>query len=176
MYNPRNTSLSPEAIQIVQSTAPLVAEHCHQIVNIFYPTLFTMFPSVKGLFNMAHQDVDPTQKIGAQRKALADALIEYALNIENLGALGTLVDRIANKHCSLGIAPYQYLFVGSALLHAFKEVLAEKCTPIILDSWAQAYWCLANILIEREFQIYNSVSTKPRGWSVFITFVVQKNS
>lgn len=75
--------ISPETLQIVKATAPVVAEHAETITKRFYQLMFTGNPEVKAYFNQAHQHS------GGQQKLLAGAICAYAANIDNLGAAGT---------------------------------------------------------------------------------------
>ena len=51
-------------------------------------------PDIRDLFNQSHHG-----EIGSQPKALAAGVIAYARNIDNLGALASRVERIAQKAC-----------------------------------------------------------------------------
>ena len=48
-------SLSPQAIKVVQETAPVVAQHAVEITKLFYQTMFTNNPEVLTFFNKSHQ-------------------------------------------------------------------------------------------------------------------------
>ena len=54
--------------------------------------------------------------------SLADAVIGYAEYCDQLDKLGTLVERVANKHVSFGVESEHYGVVGGVLLQAL-EVL-----------------------------------------------------
>lgn len=84
-------SLSPQTIAIVKATVPALAEHGSAITGAMYRRLFED-AEIAALFNTANQEN------GAQVHALATAVLAYARNIENLGALGPSVERIAQKH------------------------------------------------------------------------------
>jgi nitric oxide dioxygenase len=47
----------------------------------------------------------------------------YAANIDRLEELGPAVERIAQKHVALNIAPEHYPAVGQALIAALRDVL-----------------------------------------------------
>ena len=79
-------ALSQATIDIVKATAPVVGENAEKITTTFYKIMFDRYPMVKEFFNQSHQ------REGLQQKALANAVVAYALNIENLGALGGAVD------------------------------------------------------------------------------------
>lgn len=125
--------------------------------------MFTHNPKVLPFFNASNQDT------GTQQKALAGAICAYAANIDNLEVLGDAVELIAQKHCSLQIKAEHYPIVGSNLLSSIKEVLGEGATDDVINSWADAYGLLADILIAREGQIYKEHETAENGWPVLRT-------
>lgn len=159
------TPLSPTTIAIVKATVPVLAEHGPKITETMYRRLFCD-PSIARLFNQANQ------KSGAQRFALAGAVLAYAQNIDNLGALTGAVERIAQKHIGYAILPEHYPFVATALLGAIEEVLGDAATSEILTAWGEAYWFLADILIGREAAIREEISAQPGGWTDWRRFVV----
>ena len=87
---------------------------------------------------------------------MAQAVIAYAANCDNLGALGDAVELITEKHVSLHIQPEQYLIVGKCLLKAIKEILGDIATEEILNEWKTALFFLAGILIEVEKKKYEA--------------------
>ena len=87
---------------------------------------------------------------------MAQAVIAYAANCDNLGALGDAVELITEKHVSLHIQPEQYLIVGKCLLKAIKEILGDIATEEILNEWKTAIFFLAGILIEVEKKKYEA--------------------
>lgn len=160
--------LSLQTIEIVKATAPVVAEHAEAITRRFYILMFAGNPEVQAYFNQAHQHS------GGQQRALAGAICAYAANIDNLGALGSAVELIAQKHCSLGIRPEHYPIVGKHLLAAIKDVLGDAATDDIIAAWAEAYGLLAEIFIGREAEIYAAQAAAPGGWNGYRRFVVQR--
>ena len=87
---------------------------------------------VRDLFNQSHHG-----ETGSQSKALTAAIVAYARNIDNLGVLGTRVERIVQKHTGLNILPSHYPFVAEALLGAIKDVLGEAATEEVLQPGAR---------------------------------------
>lgn len=160
--------LSPAQIDIVKSTAPVLAEHGVKITTHFYKRMLGRHPELKNIFNQAHQAT------GAQPAALAHAVWAYAANIDNLAALSTAVSRIAHKHASLGITADQYPVVGENLLASIKEVLGDAISPPIVDAWAAAYQQLADILIDFEANLYKAAAATPGGWNGWRRFVVDE--
>ncbi|MDR6858186.1 NO-inducible flavohemoprotein [Variovorax guangxiensis] len=159
--------LTPSTIATVKATAPVLAEHGFTIIQRFYERLFEAHPELKNLFNMRHQER------GEQQRALAAAVLAYAVNIDNLQALGPAVARITNKHASLNVLPEQYAVVGQHLLGAIKEVLGDAATETILGAWAQAYQALADLMIGAEAALYDEAAARPGGWRGWRNFVVR---
>lgn len=168
--------LDRQTIAIVQATVPALAEHGQAITRAMYKRLFQN-PDIAALFNQSHQGQSPQGQPdrnaeNTQSKALADAILAYARNIENPGVLAPAVERIAQKHVGLHIRPEHYPHVATALLAAIQDVLGEAATPAVLDAWGEAYWFLADLLIERERVISTALETAAGGWSGWRDFVI----
>jgi nitric oxide dioxygenase len=129
--------LTQHTIDIIKATVPAVSLHANDITAHFYPLMFREYPEVKRFFNQSNQAGN------AQPKALANALVAYAANIENLSVLESAVSRIVNKHVSLNILPEQYAIVGECLLKSIKAVLGDAATDAVIEAWGLAYWQLA---------------------------------
>lgn len=139
--------LSASTIAIVKSTAPALQKHGLEITKRMYERLFAD-PEIKALFDQA------AQESGEQPKRLAGAILAFAQNVDNLGALGPAVERMATRHVETHIKPEHYPVVANALLPAIKDVLGEAATDEVLAAWGEAYWFLADVLISREAQLY----------------------
>jgi nitric oxide dioxygenase len=151
--------LAPATIALVKASIPALEQRGLDITRRMYERMFRN-PAIRELFNQSHHG-----EAGSQPKALAAAVLAYARNIDNLGALGGLVERIAQKHAGLVILPEHYPFVAEALLGAIGDVLGEAATPELLAAWGEAYWALADILIGREAQIYRGLAEARGGWT-----------
>lgn len=158
--------LSNQTIEIVNATAPVVADNAEALTRHFYKRMFSHNPEVLPYFNQAHQ------REGRQQKALAGAICAYAANIDRLEVLGPAVELIAQKHASLQIRPEHYPIVGANLLESIREVLGEAATDDIINAWGEAYGFLAQILTSREQAIYEEQANAEGGWSDFKEFKV----
>ena len=159
--------LSTEQKAIISATVPILEQGGETLTRHFYLTLFHDFPQVKPLFNQANQ------QDGAQQRALANAVLMYARNIERLEQLGPLVSTIVNKHVALQIQREHYPLVGASLLKAIREVLgAEVATDAVIDAWAAGYGQLADILAGAEQNVYDENAKASGGWSGARTFKV----
>ncbi len=159
--------LSPTTISIIKATVPALEAHGAEITWRMYERLFED-ASMRALFNQSHHGAN-----GSQPKALADAVLAYARNIDHLSVLGAAVERIAQKHVALNILPEHYPFVAQALLVAIQEVLGAAATPEICAAWGEAYWFLAELLIGREAEIFREIASQPGGWNGWRDFVIE---
>lgn len=161
-------SLSQETKNIIQQTLPAVKAHAEDITSVFYPLMFAAYPEVTAYFNEAHQGE------GTQRKALANAVVAYASNLDRLEVLGDAVSLIVQKHASLNILPEHYPIVGECLLKAIKEVLGDAATDEVIAAWGAAYLQLADILIAAEEQVYQQNESMTGGWRGERDFILVK--
>ncbi len=159
-------SLSDETIALVKATVPALEAHGLDIVHEMYSRMFQN-EEIRDLFNQSHHGDS-----GSQPRALTAAILAYASNIDNLGALAPAVERIAQKHVGLQILPEHYPHVAEALLGAIKAVLGDAATDQILAAWGEAYWFLAHILIAREDHIYRDLGSAEGGWTGWRDFKV----
>ncbi|KAL2868922.1 flavohemoprotein [Aspergillus lucknowensis] len=157
-------SLSPEQVQLIKATVPVLQEHGLAITKLFYENLLTAHPELKVVFNVSNK------VHGHQPMALAGALFAYASYIDDLGVLSPAVARICHKHASLSIQPEQYEIVGKFLLEAMGSVLGDALTPPLLDAWGTAYWQLAKLMIGVEAELYKAAD----GWTNFRDFRIAR--
>lgn len=158
--------LSAQTIAIIKATIPAIEQHGTAITSAMYARLFED-ADMRGLFNHSNQG-----KSGAQVHALAAAILAYARNIENLGSLVPVVERIAYKHVGYHILPEHYPFVANALLAAINDVLGDAATDDVLAAWGEAYWFLANVLIGREMLLRDEIEAAQGGWNGWRRFIV----
>ncbi|MFV1493028.1 NO-inducible flavohemoprotein [Phaeobacter sp. JH18-32] len=158
--------LSEQTKAIVTATVPALEAHGGAIVAQMYERLLAD-AEIRALFNQSHQ-----QNGSSQHAALANAILGYARNIDNLGALSGVVERIVNKHVSLQIKPAHYAHVATALLGAIEAVLGDAATPEVLDAWGAAYWFLADLLIAAESRMYEEIAAAEGGWEGWRDFAI----
>lgn len=184
--------LSQSTIDTVRATAPVLAEHGVAIVAAMYRNMFRDNPELRPYFNQANQStgdgktrasqieafrdqvLSTSAAPGRQVVSLAQAILAYANNIDNLAALIPAVRRIANKHASLHILPEHYPIVGKHVLGAIKEVLGDAATDPIIEAWGEAYGFLANVFIRLEEELRRESASKAGGWQGFRKFTVAR--
>ena len=142
-------SLSPQTMATVKATGPALQQHGVEITRRMYERLF-LDPEMKALFDMA------AHESGEQPKRLAAAILAFAQNIDKLDAISGAVERIAARHVQTHIKPEHYPAVANALLPAIRDILGDAANDQVLEAWGEAYWFLADILIERERALYGA--------------------
>ncbi|GIE49250.1 hemin transporter [Amorphoplanes nipponensis] len=144
--------LSATSAPVIEATLPVVGRHLDQISGTFYDTMLGEHPELLDLFNRG------AQATGEQRSALGGAVAAFAAHLVGAGpdaaVFDHIVERIAQRHCALGIRPEQYTMVGRYLLGAVGTVLGDAVTPAVAAAWDEVYWLFAARLIGREARLY----------------------
>jgi nitric oxide dioxygenase len=158
---PARKTLTDEQKALIKATVPALEAYGTDITKLFYQRMLSDNPPLKNIFNNANQIHQN------QPRALAGAVLAYAKNIDNLGALGPAVELMAAKHASLYVRPEQYEIVGKYLMQAIGDVLGDAVTPEIGEAWGTAYWQLADVLIKREDALYQGAAKAWTDWADF---------
>ncbi|WP_019508715.1 globin domain-containing protein [Pleurocapsa sp. PCC 7319] len=152
-HSPEKKKINQKTINIIKFTAPILRKHGKTITTRMYEIMFHKYPEVKAQFDMS------AQANGSQPAKLATAVYSYAIHIDDLEALKAMVEKIAHRHVKTNVLPEQYPIVGECLLQAIKEVLGDDATEEVMTAWAEAYKVLADVFINREQQIYQTVNS-----------------
>ncbi|NJO14387.1 MAG: hypothetical protein HC877_01155 [Thioploca sp.] len=129
---------------LIKATLFVLKQQGDAITTRMYELLFEKYSQVKPLFANAPDN---------QSKILTQSIIAYSEHIDDLSALSSALEQIARKHVAVGIQPEYYPLVGESLLQAFREILDESMTDEIISAWQEAYFFLAEQLIQREQEL-----------------------
>eukprot|EP00090_Calanus_glacialis_P005774 TRINITY_DN14477_c0_g1_i1.p1 TRINITY_DN14477_c0_g1~~TRINITY_DN14477_c0_g1_i1.p1 ORF type:complete len:411 (+),score=103.83 TRINITY_DN14477_c0_g1_i1:177-1235(+) len=114
---------------------------------------------------MSHQRQGKDGTPGPQMMALSDSLVAYTAYCDQLSELGPLVERVANKHVSLGVQPEHYPVVGVTLLGALEDVLGKEVfNEEVKNAVAEGYFFLADIFIDKEESMKKEKENAAGGW------------
>jgi nitric oxide dioxygenase len=149
--------LTREQSALIKGSVPILRQHGEHLAKLFYADMLEAHPELSNIFNSVNQ------KNGRQPSALTSVILTFAANIADTSEVIPRLERVCNKHCSLGVTPDQYDVVGTFLLQAFAKVLGEKWTPELHKAWAKAYAILSRMLISRESQLYKEFGAW-KGW------------
>jgi nitric oxide dioxygenase len=159
--------LSATSAPVVEATLPVVGRHLEEISDTFYDTMLSENPGLLNLFSRS------AQATGEQKSALAGAVAAFAAHLIGAGpdaaAFDHIVERIAQRHCALGIRPQQYTMVGRYLMRAVGTVLGDAVTPAVAAAWDEVYWLFAARLIGREARLYAQAGVEDTDpWREFV--------
>jgi len=129
---------------LVKASLPVLKPQGDAITARMYELLFEKYPQVKPLFANAPNN---------QSRILTQSIIAYGEHIDDLSTLSSALEQIARKHVAVGVQPDYYPLVGESLLQAFKEILDESVTDEIISAWQEAYFFLAEQLMQREREL-----------------------
>lgn len=154
-------TLSYQQMRLVKATIPTLREKGETITTIFYKEMLKNHPELNNYFNSVNQANH------RQPRALTSIILAFASAINyDMSELIPKLERMCNKHCSLGIKPEHYEVVAVYLIRAFKVVLGPAMTADTEVAWNKAYWILAKMLTGREKQIYTAFGSW-KGWKPF---------
>lgn len=152
---------SPQTLEIVKATVPVLEEHGTAITTVFYKNMFEAHPELLDIFN------ETNQKLGRQQTALAMTVLAAAKHLDKLATLLPQVTQISHKHRALQILPEHYPIVGKHLIGAIKEVLGAAATDDIINAWTEAYDEIASVFIQIEHSMYEEAM-----WQGFAPFTI----
>lgn len=134
--------MTPEQIQLIQSTWMQVMPIADKAAELFYGKLFELDPAVKPMFkgDMAEQGRKLMKTIGVVVNSLT-RLDEIVPTVQDLG----------RRHVAYGVEPKHYDTVGAALLWTLEQGLGPAFTPAVKEAWAAAYGTLATVMKEAAY-------------------------
>lgn len=131
--------MTPQQIQVIQTTWTQVVPIADAAAGLFYGKLFELDAAVKPLFkgDMTEQGRKLMQTIGLVVSSLT-----------RLEAILPAVQDLGRRHVGYGVEARHYDTVGAALLWTLEQGLGEAFTPEAREAWAEAYGVLATVMKE----------------------------
>lgn len=129
--------MTPEQIELVQTTWAKVAPSATQVAVLFYDRLFEIAPEVKPLFKG-----DMTE----QGQKLMQMLAVAVNGLPQLEQIVPAVQEMGVRHNDYGVAPEHYDSVGAALLWTLEQGLGDDFTPEVKAAWTDTYVTLATVM------------------------------
>ena len=129
--------MTPEQIDIVQSTFKKVAPIADTAADIFYDKLFEIDPGSRALFPEVMTD---------QKKKLMQ-MIGVAVNgLKDLDAIVPAVQELGARHKGYAVTDAHYDSVATALLFTLGKGLGDDFTPEAEAAWTETYGLLAGVM------------------------------
>ncbi len=132
-------ALTTNEIALIRTTFAAAARQPDATAALFYSKLFTLDPSLRGLF---HGDMR------AQGEKLISMLAMVAANLSNLDRLLPTVRQLGERHAGYRVKDEHYATVGAALLAALEQGLGSAWSPAAHTAWSKAYQLLSSTMIE----------------------------
>lgn len=134
--------MTPDQIQLVQSSFGKVVPIADDAAALFYGRLFEIAPEVKPLFKS-----DLTQ----QGKKLMTTLGVVVNGLTNLEAVLPAAKDLAVRHVDYGVTKEHYAPGGAALLWTLEKGLGEAFTEETKAAWLAAYTALSGVMIDAAY-------------------------
>src|SRR5262245_35710770 len=131
--------MTPQQVELVQSSFARVAPIAEQAAALFYGRLFEIAPEVKPLF---------AADLAEQGRKLMATLAVVVGGLSNLASILPAASALAKKHVGYGVQPSHYAPVGAALMWTLEQGLGPAWTPELKEAWTTAYTTLSDYMIE----------------------------
>jgi nitric oxide dioxygenase len=130
--------MTPNQIQLVQSSFAKVAPIAEQAAALFYARLFELAPEVRPMFkgDMVEQ--------GRKLIAMLATVVGGLNRVENIVPVA---QKLAVRHVAYGVQPAHYAVVGTALIDTLAKGLGDAFTPDTRLAWETAYGTVSAVMI-----------------------------
>jgi hemoglobin-like flavoprotein len=118
-------------VQLLRKSFDLVALKKEQFAQDFYDRLFQTYPQTQSLFaNTERQQ---------QEVALMGTIASIIAGIEKGNNIAPVLQKLGARHARYRVAPEHYPLVGHVLIETFQHHLQDQFTPLMRQSWLEAY-------------------------------------
>jgi nitric oxide dioxygenase len=131
--------MTPEQLESIRRTAPLVERALDRCASCFYDDLFDRHPPARQLF---------ADDLIAQQGTLVDELLSLVAAADDLHGFLAQARVLGLRHQRQGMHAADYTFVGEALIAAIATVVDDRWTPDVEASWRRMYALIAESILE----------------------------
>lgn len=131
--------MTPEQIELVQSSWAKVKPIAPQAAELFYGKLFELDPSLRSLFKGDMND---------QGEKLMATLNVAVTSLTKLETILPVVQELGRKHVKYGVPEQSYETVGEALLWTLGQGLGDDFTDEVKAAWTETYLLISGVMIE----------------------------
>ncbi|WP_421995557.1 globin family protein [Reyranella sp.] len=129
--------MTPQQIELVQSSFRKVVPIAGTAADLFYDRLFETAPEVRSMF---------PQDMTEQKKKLMAMLGTAVAGLTRLDTILPAVKALGERHKGYGVKPEHYAPVGAALLWTLEKGLGPDFTPEVKAAWTETYTTLAGVM------------------------------
>ena len=142
--------MTPERIEIVQSTWQQVKPIADQAAELFYGRLFKLDPSLKSLFKGDMKE---------QGKKLMQTLNVAVTSLTKLDTIIPAIETLGRRHVGYGVPDESYATVGEALLWTLEKGLGDAFTDDAREAWTETYVTLSNVMLDASKEARSEAAT-----------------
>lgn len=132
--------MTPQQIELVQTTWEKVKPISEQAAELFYGRLFELDPSLQPLFKSGDMK--------EQGKKLMATLNLAVMSLTKLETILPAVQDLGRRHVQYGVPDESYQTVGEALLWTLDKGLGEAFTDDVKEAWTQTYVTISNVMLD----------------------------
>src|SRR5688572_19919764 len=129
--------MTPEKIELVQSSFKKVVPIAGTAADLFYGRLFEIAPEVRPMF---------PEDLKEQKVKLMGMLGTAVGNLHQLETILPAVKALGERHKGYGVTAAHYAPVGAALLWTLEKGLGSDFTPEVKAAWTETYTALAGVM------------------------------
>jgi hemoglobin-like flavoprotein len=131
--------MTPQQIQVVQTTWKMVVPIADTAASLFYDRLFVLDPSLVPMFG---------NDMAEQRRRLMTMLGVAVTGLTRLETIIPVLRNLGARHIGYGVKDEHYATVGAALLWTLEQGLGPAFTADARDAWSTAYGIVATTMQE----------------------------
>jgi hemoglobin-like flavoprotein len=131
--------VTPEQVEIVQSTADDVAADADRFARSFYDRLFEIAPDTRELF---------PEDLTSQKTTLVEEVVFLARAASDLSRFTERARQLGVRHHHYGVRPAHYVQFEDALLTAMAEVLGTRWTDEVAGAWTRLHRLVSETMLE----------------------------
>ncbi|MEM6550791.1 MAG: globin family protein [Planctomycetota bacterium] len=130
--------MTPEQVEMVQSSWAKVVPIKDVAADLFYGKLFELDPSLRELF---------PDEMSEQKQKLMTMINTAVGGLTNLDAIVSAVQDLGRRHVGYRVTTPMYDTVGAALLDTLEKGLGDAWTDELKEAWTLVYTTLATVMI-----------------------------
>jgi hemoglobin-like flavoprotein len=130
--------MTPNQIQLVQSTLPFIVSEKEQVARLFYARLFQLDPALRDLFGA---------DLAKQGQKLVTMLGTLIAGLNRPEQIVPLLSALGQRHTSYGVQDSHYATVGAALLWTLERCLGPDFTAEMREAWIALYFVVSRTMM-----------------------------
>lgn len=129
--------MTPQQIDLVQTSFKKVVPIAGTAADLFYGRLFEIAPEVRSMF---------PEDMKEQKIKLMSMLGTAVTNLHKLDTILPAVKALGERHKGYGVTAAHYAPVGAALLWTLEQGLGADFTSEVKAAWTETYTALSGVM------------------------------